>query len=182
MSTAEKLILTPEPLTPEAFALFGDVIQVGGDPIMINEGTTERYHRLSDVTLGEAGSPSMGIINIFRAQPRTLPMPITMMERHPLGSQAFLPTNNKPYLVLVCLGETQPDPSTLKLFLVEGPNSSAAETPPSVTGVSYKANCWHHPLIALGDVTDFWVVDRLGSGNNLEEKDFDANMDIEIQL
>ena len=65
---------------------------------------------------------------------------------------------------------------------MEGPNSSAAETLPSVTGVSYKANCWHHPLIALGDVTDFWVVDRLGSGNNLEEKDFDANMDIEIQL
>ena len=180
MSTVEKLILKPEVLTKEAFESFGDVIQVGGEPIMINEGTTERYHRISDITLGDVtlgdeGSAAMGIINIFRAQPRKLPMPITMMERHPLGSQAFLPTNNKPYLVLVCLGETEPDPSTLKLFLVEGRS-------PSVTGVSYKANCWHHPLIALGDVTDFWVVDRLGAGNNLEEKDFDAKLDIEIQL
>lgn len=182
MSTAKKLILKPEVLSKEAFESFGDVIQVGGEPIMINEGTTERYHRLSDVTLGDEGTAAMGIINIFRAQPRKLPMPITMMERHPLGSQAFLPTNNKPYLVLVCLGETEPDPSTLKLFLVEGPDSTLAEAPASVTGVSYKANCWHHPLIALGDVTDFWVVDRLGGGNNLEEKDFDANISIEIQL
>ena len=185
----KKLVLKPEPLTPEAFADFGDVIQVGNDPIMINEGTTERHHKLSMVQLngpqgqkvveGANGQAAAGIINIFRAQPRPMPMKIKMMERHPLGSQAFLPTNDKPYLVLVCLGETAPDPETLKLFLVEGPN---ADIRPSTTGVSYKANCWHHPLLALDEVTDFWVVDRMGSGNNLEEQDFDAELDIEIQL
>jgi ureidoglycolate lyase len=140
---------------------------------MINEGTTERYHRLSDVTLGNDMSGSMGIINIFRAQPRTMPMNITMMERHPLGSQAFLPTNGLPYLVLVCLGKDAPDPDTLKLFIADGSG-------PSLQGVSYKANCWHHPLLALDQVTDFWVVDRLGSGNNLEEMDFDSTMNITI--
>ena len=159
-----KLVLKPEPLTQEAFAVFGEVIEVGGEPIMINEGTTERYHRLTDVTVGEGAA----IINIFRAQPRQLPMPITMMERHPLGSQAFLPTNDEPYLVLVCEGEKEPDPQTLKLFVAKG------------QGVNYKANCWHHPLLALKDVTNFWVVDRTGSGNNLEEVDFSKELHIEI--
>ena len=167
------IILKPEPLTPEAFAPFGDLIQVGGEPIMINEGTTERYHKLSQVTLGNEPGAAMGIINIFRAQPRAMPMVITMMERHPLGSQAFLPTNEKPYLVLVCLGDDAPDPDTLKLFIADGSG-------PSVQGVSYKANCWHHPLLALDEQTDFWVVDRMGGGNNLEEMDFDSSISIQI--
>ncbi|MFT6261183.1 MAG: ureidoglycolate lyase, partial [Bermanella sp.] len=167
--TGKSITLIPQPLTQQAFSLFGDLVEVGGKPIMINEGTTERYHRLSDVTLGNDMSGSMGIINIFRAQPRTMPMNITMMERHPLGSQAFLPTNGLPYLVLVCLGKDAPDPDTLKLFIADGSG-------PSLQGVSYKANCWHHPLLALDQVTDFWVVDRLGSGNNLEEMDFDSTM------
>jgi len=160
------LKLTPEPLTSQAFEKFGEVIAVGGKPVMINEGTTERYHRLGNVSVGEG----LGIMNIFRAQPRTLPMSITMMERHPLGSQAFLPCNDKPYLVLVCEGENAPDPTTLKLFLAQG------------QGVNYQANCWHHPLLALDEVSDFWVVDRAGPGNNLEETDFSKSLNIEISL
>ncbi len=158
--------LTPEPLTKIAFEKFGDVIEVTGKPVMINEGTTERYHRLGDVAVGEG----LGIMNIFRAQPRALPMMITMMERHPLGSQAFLPCNEKPYLVLVCEGDSKPDASTLKLFLAQG------------QGVNYQANCWHHPLLALEDVSDFWVVDRAGPGLNLEEMDFDTSLNIEVSL
>jgi ureidoglycolate lyase len=169
----KKIHLTPEPLTQATFAPFGDLVEVGGKPIIINEGTTERFHRLSDVTLGNESGPTMGIINIFRAQARTMPMNITMMERHPLGSQAFLSTNERPYLVLVCLGEDAPDPDTLKLFIADGSG-------PSVQGVSYKANCWHHPLLALDQQTDFWVVDRLGGGNNLEEMDFDSSLTITI--
>jgi len=166
-----KLVLKPEPLTPEAFAVFGEVIECRGEPVMINLGTTERFHRLSDVDLagkGDASEQSRGIINIFRAQPRTLPMAITMMERHPLGSQAFLPADEDPYLVLVCEGEKEPNPDTLRLFVAKG------------QGVNYKANCWHHPLLALGKVSNFWVVDRAGSGNNLEEVDFSTELEIEI--
>ena len=132
-----KIVLQPEPLTPEAFEVFGEVIECRGEPVMINEGTTERFHR-------------------------------TMMERHPLGSQAFLPSDEEPYLVLVCEGEKEPDPKTLRLFVAKG------------QGVNYKANCWHHPLLALDKVTNFWVVDRAGSGNNLEEVDFSKELEIEI--
>ena len=162
----ELLKLKPEPLTQQAFAKFGDVIEVSGEPVMINEGTTERYHRLGDVVVGEG----LAIMNLFRAQPRTLPMTITMMERHPLGSQSFLPWNNKPYLVLVCEGEKEPDPTTLKLFLAQG------------QGVNYQVNCWHHPLLALDEVSNFWGVDRAGPGNNLEEMDFSKSLKIEISF
>ena len=95
-------------------------------------------------------------------------MAVTMMERHPLGSQAFLPTDDTPYLVLVCLGEQQPEPDTLMLFMAQG------------VGINYRVGCWHHPLLALNKVCDFWVVDRQGPGNNLEEVWFDTALSIEL--
>ncbi len=171
----QKIVLTPEPLTADAFAPFGDVIAVdnGVAPIMINEGTTERFHKLASVELNgkhqfDGAQQAQAIISIFRAQPRTLPMAITMMERHPLGSQAFLPSDTDPYLVLVCLGEDAPQPETLKLFVAKG------------EGVNYHANTWHHPLLALEKVSNFWIIDRAGQGNNLEEQDFSSELKIEI--
>ncbi|MFT5593013.1 MAG: ureidoglycolate lyase [Oceanicoccus sp.] len=169
--------LTPEPLSQDAFAVFGDVIHIDDadtslKPIMINEGTTERFHKLATVELNGQGSEdkkAQAIMSIFRAQPRTLPMNIAMMERHPLGSQAFLPSNDTPYLVLVCEGKDAPEPETLKLFVAKG------------QGVNYHANTWHHPLLALDHVNVFWVVDRSGSGNNLEEKHFSSDCEIEIK-
>lgn len=166
-----ELLLTPEPLTPEAFAPFGELVSVRGKPVMINNGTTERYHNLAQVTVGSEAQSGQSIISIFRAQPRTLPMPVSMMERHPLGSQAFLPASDEPYLVLVCLGDDAPDPASFKLFLATGEE-----------GVNYKANCWHHPLLALNRVCDFWIVDRVGPGNNLEEFFFPDDWNIRINL
>lgn len=171
-----QLTLKPEVLSAESFAPFGELVSVRGKPIMINNGTTERYHNLGQVTLGNSEQMGQGILSIFRAQPRTLPMTINMMERHPLGSQAFLPSSAEPYLVLVCLshqvnGEEQPDPNSLKLFLASGDE-----------GVNYKANCWHHPLLALNQVSDFWIVDRVGPGNNLEEFFFPDDWEIVIDL
>jgi ureidoglycolate lyase len=168
--------LVPELLTQQSFSVFGDVIHIDDNntkvkPIMINEGTTERFHKLAGVDLSgniESDGHEQAIISIFRAQPRTLPMNITMMERHPLGSQAFLPSNETPYLVLVCEGKDAPDPRTLKLFIAKG------------QGVNYHANTWHHPLLALGDINSFWVVDRSGSGNNLEEQNFPSDCRIGI--
>ena len=165
-----KVTLTPEPLTAESFAPFGELVCARGEPIMINNGTTERYHNLGQVTVGDAEQQGQAILSIFRAQPRSLPMKIEMMERHPLGSQAFLPASAEPYLILVCLGDDKPDPATFRLFLAAG------------EGVNYKANCWHHPLLALNKVSDFWIVDRLGPGNNLEESFFPDDWQIEIRI
>jgi len=144
------------PLTAAAFAPFGDVVETGADPVMINNGTTERHHDLAKVDLlGQGAHP---LINIFRGQPFTPPVEITMMERHPLGSQAFMPVGDRPYLVVVAPDENGA-PGDPVAFLARK------------QGVNYRANVWHHPLISLETVSDFLVVDRGGEGVNLEEAD-----------
>ncbi|MFT3791115.1 MAG: ureidoglycolate lyase [Rudaea sp.] len=145
-----------EPLTREAFAPFGDVIEAS-DAVRhfpINGGTTERYHDLANVEVDAAGHV---IVSIFRAQPRTLPFAIAMLERHPLGSQAFMPLHGRPYLVAVA---TRVETDAVRVFLARGDQ-----------GVNYATGVWHHPLLALGEASDFLVVDRAGPGANCDERD-----------
>jgi ureidoglycolate lyase len=150
--------LVIEVLTRAAFAPFGDVIELeGAKQIPINLGTTIRFHDLAKVDVAdENGRP---LVNLFRGQPRALPFEVTMLERHPLGSQAFVPVNDKPYLVVVAPAGVL-DPAQIRAFVTNG-----------WQGVNYAKGVWHHPLIALGDVSDFIVVDRGGDGLNLNEQD-----------
>ena len=78
-------ILTPQPLTRETFAPYGDVIEVT-DAVRhfsINGGNTERYHDLAAI---EPGADGKVIVSIFRGQPRALPFPVEMMERHRINA------------------------------------------------------------------------------------------------
>jgi ureidoglycolate lyase len=148
--------LTTEVLTREAFRPFGDVIELEhATHFPINDGTTERYHDLASVDVGEQGG--YPLINVFRAQPRQLPFEVKMMERHPLGSQAFIPISDRPYVVLVAPND-ELRLRGLRAFVTRG-----------WQGVNYARGVWHHPLIALSSVSDFLVVDRGGEGRNLEE-------------
>lgn len=154
-------LLQAEEITPEAFHPFGQVIMAeGADHFTINEGTTERYHDLAgiDVTSG-GGRP---LLNIFRAQPRSLPIRLSVMERHPLGSQAFVPLSGNPYLVVVAPRGITPSAANLKAFAV-----------PGGIGVNYDRGVWHHPLIALDKTSDFLVIDRGGPEENCEEVELD---------
>lgn len=148
------------PLTQQAFAPFGDVLEA--DPAsmrIINGGNTERYHALGapDVT----GEGARVVVNLFRGKARQFPYTVDMMERHPLGSQSFTPLSGKPFLVVVSEDE-QGRPGKPKVFLARADQ-----------GVNYHRNVWHHPLMAIGSTSDFLVVDRDGPGNNLEEFFFD---------
>ena len=148
-----------EPLSRQAFASFGEVLMLDdAKHYPINEGTTERFHALAGVDATEQGGQPA--ISLFRGQPRPLPLSITVMERHPLGSQAFVPLTQSPedeYLVVVApAGEFRA--GGLRAFLARG-----------FQGVSYARGVWHHPLIALHRVSDFIVVDRIGPGNNCDE-------------
>lgn len=150
----ETLVILP--LTAEAFAPYGQVIEPDVTKIrMINSGTTERHHALAvaDVT----GEGARVILNIFRGQPRRFPYHVDMMERHPFGSQSFSPLQPKPFLVVVAADEDG-RPGRPVVFLAQNGQ-----------GVNYGRNVWHHPLMALDEVSDFLVVDRDGLGNNLEE-------------
>lgn len=154
-------ILTIRPLTAETFAPFGDVIEARPETMrLINGGTTERFHALAAPEV--AGEGARVIINIFRGQPRAFPYRLDMMERHPLGSQSFSPLGGRPYLVVVSPDEGG-RPGRPQVFLARGDQ-----------GVNYRRNTWHHPLMAVGEVSDFLIVDRDGPGNNLEEFFFDT--------
>ena len=94
-------VIVAEPLTRENFAGFGDVIDMGGDHhYPINGGKTERYH---DLARAEAAGPNAHVlINIFSGTPYAFPLKLSMVERHPFGSQAFIPLSPRPFLVVVC--------------------------------------------------------------------------------
>lgn len=153
-------IITVEPLTREAFAPFGQVIETAGaHHYPINNGMTERYHDLARIELD--GANPRPLISIFRGLPYTLPLKLTLVERHPMGSQAFYPLSDRPFLVIAA-PDAAGTPSTPRAFL----------TAPD-QGVNIAINTWHGVLTPLGAVSDFLVIDRGGEGNNLEEHTFE---------
>ncbi len=161
------ITITPDPLTSDAFSAFGDVIATGsGENRSINDGNTTRYHDLASLDLTEAnGRPT---VNIFRSNPLPQPLQLTMMERHPLSSQAFYPLSNSAYLVVVApAGEFQPD--AIRAFIAQGDQ-----------GVNYHRGVWHHYSLALGQTSDFLVIDRDGPGENCDEVTLPTPLEITL--
>ncbi|MFD1746061.1 ureidoglycolate lyase [Rhizobium helianthi] len=148
--------LPVRPLTQAAFKPFGQVIEADASRMkLINGGNTERFHALAEAEV--VGDGARVILNIFRGQPRPFPYDVAMMERHPLCSQSFSPLSGRPYLVVVSEDEDG-KPGEPQVFLARADQ-----------GVNYRRNVWHHPLMTIGEPSDFLVVDRDGPGNNLEE-------------
>ncbi|MDS9466305.1 ureidoglycolate lyase [Paracoccus sp. MBLB3053] len=142
------------PLTAEEFAPFGELLAPRAQATrMINAGRCERHHALAEVERsgGEA------IISIFRSEPVSLPYDCTLLERHPLGSQAFMPLDARPWLSIVA-----PDDAGR-------PGAPIAFLVPAGVGVNLRAGVWHGVLTPLDHAADFLVVDREGEGINLEE-------------
>jgi len=144
----------PRPLTAEAFALFGEVIEAGGEAREINYGHTRRFHDLAGLDVGEQGGRA--IVSLFRAEPLN-PLVLRIMERHPLSSQAFMPLQGRPYLVAVAPAGPF-DPWEMQVFRAEG-----------TQGVNYRRGVWHHFLLPLAPASDFLVIDREGPGDNCDE-------------
>ena len=157
MATTSILRLRPVPLTRGLFAPYGDVIESGDNPhYTINDGYAERYSDLTAVDVGEQDGQIR--VNIFHALPRTLPLPIRMVERHPLSSQAFVAMSGRPFLVVVAAPGKAPRPQDLHAFVTNGRQ-----------GVNYARGTWHHPLIAFEAPGEFLVIDRGGPGENNDE-------------
>ncbi|MCR9122587.1 MAG: ureidoglycolate lyase [Phyllobacteriaceae bacterium] len=152
-------IVTIEPLSKAAFAPFGDVLDTDGAPDrMINQGLCGRFHDRArlDFADGRAG------ISLFQAEPRSLPLMLDLVERHPLGSQAFVPMSLDPFLVIVAPDETgQPGPP--RAFL-----TAAGQ------GINFHRGTWHGVLTPLSEPGLFAVIDRIGEGANLEEHRFET--------
>ena len=166
--TSKIINVVPQELTAENFSAYGDVISVSesAEHFAINDGHTMRYHNLADVDVAEQQGKTL--INIFRSTPLAFPLPVEMMERHPLGSQAFIPMGKQPYVVVVApAGEL--DISAIKVFLASGEQ-----------GVNYHKGTWHHFCLALNEVSDFLVVDRGGEGDNCDVEKLDGSLVITL--
>ena len=153
-----KITIKPIKITKKNFSKFGELIDTKKrKPIIINNGYAKRFHDLGKInTSSKKGNP---IISIFSAKKRSFPMKIDMMEKHPLGSQAFIPMKETTFLVLVAPQGEKPDLEKIESFII-----------PKGIGVNYKPGTWHFPLNSTENM-NFLVVDRKGPGNNLVIED-----------
>ena len=149
-----KIIIKPKKITHKNFKKFGDVITTKKiKSININNGYAKRFNNLCNInTLIRNGNT---IMSIFSAKKRKFPMYVEMMEKHPLGSQAFIPMTETTFLVFVAPKGKKPNTKKIQSFIV-----------PKQTGINYKPGIWHFPLISTKNM-NFLVIDRKGKGNNL---------------
>ncbi len=163
-------ILQPTPLTPETFEPYGQVIDHRTQqPFMINSGSTERYDCLAEVEIG--ANDGRAIISVFRKPVAdSFPLAVSLLERHPQGSQAFIPLRGNPFLILVAPPGDEPDLDKLRLFISDGRQ-----------GVNYATGVWHHPLITCVDGDELLVVDRRGELPNCDEYSLDPSRRLIIE-
>ena len=149
-----KITIKPIKITKKNFSKFGELIDTKKrKPIIINNGYAKRFHDLGKINTSSKKGNS--IISIFSAKKRIFPMKIDMMEKHPLGSQAFIPMEKTTFIVFVAPKGKKPDVNKIKSFII-----------PKQTGINYKPGIWHFPLISNKNM-NFLVIDRKGRGNNL---------------
>ena len=147
-------IIKPIKITRTNFAAYGDLISSGDiKPVDINAGYAKRFDNLANINTSKDEGKT--VVSIFSALKRTFPMKIDMMEKHPLGSQAFIPMKETTFLCFVAPPGESPEVSKIQSFII-----------PPKTGINYKPGIWHFPLISTED-TNFLVIYRKGSGENL---------------
>ena len=153
-------IIKPIKINRSNFATYGDLISANDiNPIDINAGYAKRFDNLANInTLKDGGKT---VVSIFSALRRNFPMTIDMMEKHPLGSQAFIPMKETTFLCFVAPPGESPEIDKIQSFII-----------PPKTGINYKPGVWHFPLISTED-TDFLVIDRKGNSENLNIHKFD---------
>ena len=156
-----------KPLTQEAFAPFGDVIQKQGHyPEEINYGQTRKYAGLAQIDV--ADEEGTATVHIYRSRPVSLPFRIEVMEYHPLGSQAFIPLHQRPFLVVVAPPAEILDFDSIEGFITNGEQ-----------GVNLKKGVWHHYQLSLLENCDYLVIERDGSGVNTIEQHLEKVLLIE---
>lgn len=157
-------IVIASPLTPGSFARFGDVLEAAGTPDkLINQGLCGRYHDRAGLDFGPDGRAG---ISIFDTVPRSLPYQLEMLERHPDGSQAFIPMHECAFLVIVAEDDAG-IPAAPRAFLSNG-----------AQGINLHRNTWHGVLTPLASPGRFAVIDRIGTTANLQEHWFDTPWEV----
>ena len=149
-----KIKIKPKKINKKNFSKFGQIIDTSKkNYFRINNGYAKRYDNLGKINTST--KKGKVIVSIFSAKKRLFPMKIDMMEKHPLGSQAFIPMKEASFLVFVAPKGTKPNPKKIEAFTI-----------PKQTGINYNPGVWHFPLISTKNM-NFLVIDRKGKGKNL---------------
>jgi ureidoglycolate lyase len=160
--------LAVKPLTQANFAPFGDVVESEGrDSFFINNGMAERFHNLARVEA--TGEKASVIISLVKSKKFELPRKVDHVEYHPFGSQAFLPLDQTPFVVVVAKAGDTPSSDDLHAFVTNGQQ-----------GINYHAGTWHHVLLTPYAAMNFICVDRAGEGNNCIDYHFDEPVHREL--
>ena len=155
-------VIKPIKITRNNFSKYGDLISSNGiNPMDINVGYAKRFDNLANIDTSKDEGKT--IISIFSSLKRAFPMKIDMMEKHPLGSQTFMPMKETTFICFVAPEGQFPEVNKIESFII-----------PPKSGINYKPGIWHFPLISTED-TDFLVIDRKGSGENLIIHQFDKD-------
>jgi len=165
--------LEVKPLTAESFAAFGDVIEsTGNESFEINYGMADRYHALAKVEI-DPEKEGYSVISLVKSKKYELPQKVKIIERHPLGSQAFIPRDKTAFIVVVAEPGDQVKADQLHAFITNGEQ-----------GINYHAGVWHGLLLTPFAAMDFICVDRAGAGENCEEIHFEEREQytLDIQL
>jgi ureidoglycolate lyase len=150
--------LKPKPLTPKAFASYGEVVDIhsANKEFSMNYGLATRYYDLAEIDVEDKGGKTC--ISLVKSNAIVFPFNVEKMEYHPHGSQMFYPLCESPFLILVSIPDEILDTTKLELFISDGKQ-----------GVNYHKNVWHHYLMPLNDESQFMVVDRNGNDENCVE-------------
>ena len=147
-------IIKPVKISRSNFSSYGDLISTDDiNPMNINGGYAKRFDNLANLDTSKDSGKT--IVSIFSALNRTFPMKIHMMEKHPLGTQAFIPMKETTFLTFVAPSGESPEIDKIQSFII----------PPKM-GINYKLGIWHFPLISTENI-NFLTIDRKGSGDNL---------------
>ena len=165
-----KITIKPKIINKKNFSKFGQIIDTSKKTYFrINNGYAKRYDNLGKINTSTKKGKT--IVSIFSAKKRLFPMKIDMMEKHPLGSQAFIPMKETTFLAFVAPEGDKPDLTKIESFII-----------PKGIGINYNPGIWHFPLISTEDM-NFLVVDRLGEGENLVLHDLKKeNISLEFDL
>jgi len=151
------ITLKPRPLTRERFAPYGDVIGTSPERAdVMNADRFERFDDLCGIDIADGGRVSVSIARCRVAT--SLPYRVDMVERHPLGSQAFVPLTPCHMLVVVAPPGESVESDDLRAFVTDGRQ-----------GINYHRGTWHMPLIAFEAGQQFLIIDRGGNEPNCEQ-------------
>ena len=149
-----KIIIKPKKINKKNFSKYGQIIDTSKKTYFrINNGYAKRYDNLGKINTSTKKGKT--VVSIFSAKKRLFPMKIDIMEKHPLGSQAFIPMKETSFFAFVAPKGNRPNLRKIKSFII-----------PKQTGINLNPGIWHFPLISTKKM-NFLVIDRKGKGKNL---------------